>query len=52
LLALPVPDYDHHPIISDEDGERLAKRKAGVSLRQLREDGVAAGEIRRQLGFS
>jgi glutamyl-Q tRNA(Asp) synthetase len=51
LLGLPAPDYDHHPMISDEDGERLAKRKASVSLRQLREDGVAAGEIRRQLGF-
>lgn len=52
LLGLPVPEYDHHPIITDADGERLAKRKAGVSLRQLREDGVAAGEIRRQLGFA
>lgn len=52
LLGLPVPNYDHHPIITDEDGERLAKRKAGVSLRQLREDGIEAPEIRRRLGFS
>jgi glutamyl-Q tRNA(Asp) synthetase len=51
LLGLATPDYDHHDIISDRDGQRLAKRKASVTLRQLREEGVEPDDIRRQLGF-
>jgi glutamyl-Q tRNA(Asp) synthetase len=51
LLGLPTPRYHHHPLLRDEAGRRLAKRDHAESLRGLRERGVAAEFIRRQLGF-
>jgi len=39
VLHLPVPEWEHHPLILDADGKRLAKRDAPHSLRQLREAG-------------
>ena len=54
LLGLPVPQWQHHRLITDENGKRLAKRDDARSLRSL----LAAGwtpervrdEIRRTLG--
>jgi glutamyl-Q tRNA(Asp) synthetase len=40
LLALPVPDYHHHPLLRDATGKRLAKRDNALSLRELREQGA------------
>ena len=37
LLTLPVPEWKHHPLITDEHGKRLAKRDAARSIRSLRE---------------
>ena len=37
LLALPVPEWKHHPLITDEHGKRLAKRDDARSIRSLRE---------------
>lgn len=51
VLGLPEPRYHHHPLIRDEDGRKLAKSLASTPLRQLRAEGVTAGEIRKQLGF-
>jgi glutamyl-Q tRNA(Asp) synthetase len=39
LLGLPVPLYDHHPLIVGADGERLAKRRASPTLAALRAEG-------------
>ena len=52
LLALPVPRWHHHRLITDENGQRLAKRDNARSLRELRHQGHTPVEIRRQLGFS
>lgn len=51
LLDLPTPAYDHHDLIRDDAGLRLAKRKSAPTIRSLREDGVTADEIRQHLGF-
>jgi glutamyl-Q tRNA(Asp) synthetase len=45
LLGLPVPEWAHHRLITDEKGVRLAKRDQARSLRSLREAGVTPSEI-------
>lgn len=45
LLGLRVPAYIHMPLVVAPDGERLAKRTAGATVRQLREAGVDARRI-------
>jgi len=45
LLGLPEPAYDHHGLVVDEDGKRLAKRADSVSIRTLRERGMSAAEV-------
>lgn len=52
LLQLPVPQWKHHRLITDEQGRRLAKRDQARALRTLREEGMTADEVRRRLGFS
>jgi len=39
LLGLPVPEWHHHRLITDETGKRLAKRDDARSLRSLRAAG-------------
>lgn len=45
LLDLPVPDYWHHGLVRDAQGERLAKSKAAPALRDLRAAGMSAQEV-------
>jgi len=40
LLQLPEPIYLHHPLITHEDGRRLAKRDLAPTLAAMREAGV------------
>lgn len=51
LLGLPSPEYVHHDLIRDAEGQKLSKSIASTSLRQLRAAGATAEEIRRRLGF-
>nr|WP_298686391.1 tRNA glutamyl-Q(34) synthetase GluQRS [uncultured Dongia sp.] len=51
LLGLKTPSYAHHPILTDSNGTRLAKRQGAKSLRDLRADGLTPPEIRRLAGF-
>ncbi|MCF6293033.1 MAG: tRNA glutamyl-Q(34) synthetase GluQRS [Robiginitomaculum sp.] len=46
LLGLPTPIYHHHALITDEQGKRLAKRDGAKSLRELRENGISAEQVR------
>ncbi len=39
-LGLPVPRFAHVPLVAGEDGARLAKRHAALSLGELREGGA------------
>jgi glutamyl-Q tRNA(Asp) synthetase len=45
LLGLPVPVWHHHPLLSDPDGRKLAKRRGSPSLAERRR----AGEDGRKL---
>jgi glutamyl-Q tRNA(Asp) synthetase len=40
LLGLPEPVYLHHPLVTHEDGRRLAKRDLAPTLAAMRESGV------------
>jgi glutamyl-Q tRNA(Asp) synthetase len=51
LLALPVPDYHHHRLLTDASGQRLAKRADAASLASLRAAGADPAALRAQLGF-
>jgi len=50
LLGLPVPEWHHHRLITDEQGRRLAKRDQARSIRSLREAGWSAAEVWRAIG--
>jgi len=49
LLGLPRPDYEHHRLLRDANGRRLAKRDRALTLQSLRRDGVTPGEIRARI---
>lgn len=49
LLGLPVPAYEHHSLIKDPEGTRMAKRKQSPSLRDLRNEGQSAEDLRASL---
>ncbi len=51
LLNLPTPAYRHHPLLLDPNGRRLAKRDGAETLRSLRERGMSAADLRKELGF-
>jgi glutamyl-Q tRNA(Asp) synthetase len=50
-LDLPAPNYHHHHLLTDDDGHKLSKSLKAKSLRQLRAEGVTAGEIRQRVGL-
>mgnify|MGYP002641816824 CR=1 FL=1 len=52
LFGLNKPQYHHHRLLQDEDGKRFAKRDNAVPLKEIKESGTTAVEIRQQLGFS
>lgn len=49
LLGLPTPRYHHHGLLTDADGNRLAKRAGSPSLASMREDGADPAAILAQL---
>lgn len=51
LFGWPVPAYAHHPLLLDEAGERLAKRKHAPALRDLRAAGVTPAAVWQQAGL-
>jgi glutamyl-Q tRNA(Asp) synthetase len=40
LLTLPTPQYHHHALLTDVDGNRLAKRHGAPTLASLRDAGA------------
>ncbi len=51
LLGLPVPEWHHHALLTDDAGERLAKRHDALSIRALRDAGKSPAEVRALAGF-
>ncbi len=48
----PVPSHFHHPLIYDENGEKLSKRQRSESISQLRSAGISAEEIIGRAAFA
>lgn len=46
LFGWPEPFYAHHPLLTDAQGRRLAKRDGAATLRDLRARGVTPEEAR------
>ncbi len=46
LLELPVPVWNHHPLVRDENGRRLAKREDALAIRAYRERGGTPSDVR------
>lgn len=51
LLGLPVPEWDHHPLLTDAAGRRYAKRDRAVTLAAMRAAGTTPAEVRALAGF-
>jgi glutamyl-Q tRNA(Asp) synthetase len=51
LLGYPAPVYRHHRLLAGPDGKRFAKRDRAETLRELRERGMTAAQLRLELGF-
>ncbi|MEP6982290.1 MAG: tRNA glutamyl-Q(34) synthetase GluQRS [Sphingomicrobium sp.] len=49
LLGLPEPTYLHHPLVTHEDGRRLAKRDLAPTLAAMRDSGVDGPALAAQL---
>lgn len=49
LLDLPTPDYHHHPLLTDGTGRRFAKRDKALTLREIRNRGFSAMQVRRMI---
>lgn len=46
LLGLAIPQYRHHPLVTDSAGQRLAKRHDALAIRTMRAAGITPTEIR------
>lgn len=51
LFALPAPQYHHHGLLLDKDGNRLSKREKSLAIAALREEGLSPAEVRALAGF-
>ncbi|MBU8538299.1 tRNA glutamyl-Q(34) synthetase GluQRS [Falsiroseomonas tokyonensis] len=51
LMGWPEPAYAHHPLLTDAEGRRLAKRDRAQTLRELRARGVSPAEARALAGW-
>ena len=49
LLGQPTPVYHHHALVVGSDGERLAKRKTSPTIESLRDAGVDARALMKDL---
>ncbi len=47
LLGLPEPEYLHHKLVTDQSGERLAKRNDAQAIASLRKRGISAEEVKK-----
>lgn len=51
LLGIEPPEYQHHRLLTDEAGRRLAKRDGDFTVRALRDEQYSADEVRAMTGF-
>lgn len=46
LLGYPEPEYHHHTLLCEPDGQRLSKRDKSLSVRYLRDQGKSPEQVR------
>ena len=51
LLELKTPEWEHHKLIIDAEGERLSKRGRALTLRALRRAGESPAGVRNMVGL-
>jgi glutamyl-Q tRNA(Asp) synthetase len=51
LMGWPCPAYQHHVLLTDPAGKRLAKRDGAAAVRALRAAGRSPAEVRAMAGF-
>jgi|UPI000378B38C glutamyl-Q tRNA(Asp) synthetase len=51
LLDVPSPRYEHHKLLLDKQGQRLAKSFSSTTLQDLQKQGVTAANVRQQLAL-
>lgn len=51
LLGLPVPQWSHHRLVTDDQGRRLAKRDHARALRTLRAEGWTPAQVMEALSL-
>lgn len=49
LLSYPVPEYHHHPLLTDKNGKRFAKRDKSLTLREIRNKDFQPESLRRMI---
>jgi glutamyl-Q tRNA(Asp) synthetase len=52
LLRLPEPLYQHHRLIADPEGRKLAKSEGDEGLASLRASGMTKADVRTRLGLA
>ncbi|MEO8502872.1 MAG: tRNA glutamyl-Q(34) synthetase GluQRS [Acidobacteriota bacterium] len=51
LLGIQTQTWRHHALLTDENGQRLAKRHDAKAIRRYREDGFSPEAVRKLVGF-
>lgn len=51
IMRWPTPQYHHHPLITDDNGKRLAKIDKSKALSKYRAEGATPDDIRRLIGI-
>ena len=51
LLGVEPPVWHHHPLITDSNGVRLAKRNRATTIRSQRQAGKTSAEVRAMVGY-
>ena len=51
VLGFETPTYQHHGLIRDDAGKRLAKRDDARAIAKFREDGMSPMDVRRLVGL-
>lgn len=51
LMGWPVPEYEHHRLLTDARGKRFAKRDRAVTLREMRASGETPDSLKRRMNL-
>jgi len=51
LLELDTPEYQHHRLLTGDDGKRFAKRDKALTLQALREAGKTPEDVKAMIGW-